>query len=72
MNKKPTVAERCERAFSMGQLEGRAVALSQAKEEFNCSKAAAQRDLMKGAAELAQANAKLTYAMSQMVEKKGW
>lgn len=61
-----------ENAFRHGQLEGRAILRSEIKAEFDSSKAAAQRDILKAAAELAQANAKLTYAMSRMIAEKGW
>lgn len=62
------VEEARKNSFRHGQIEGRAVALS----EFNNSKAHAQVQILAAAAELAQANAKLTYAMSRMVAEKGW
>ena len=54
--------------FSLGRARGKA----EKEAEFNNSKASAQRDILKASAELAQANAKLTYAMSRMIAEKGW
>lgn len=61
-----------EEAFHKGKTVGYMKGNDAASAEFNSSKAAAQRDILKAAAELAQANAKLTYAMSRMVTEKGW
>jgi hypothetical protein len=72
LNKRPTIKQKLEVAYKDGLEDGKRDASYAAREEFNCSKAAAQRDILKAAAELGQANAKLTYAMSQMIEKKGW
>lgn len=69
---RPTIKERLEVAYKDGLSDGRRDATYAAQEEFNSSKAAAQRDILKAAAELAQANAKLTYAMSRMIAEKGW
>lgn len=48
---------------AIGQEEGK----REAAKEFNESKVHAQKEIMRAAAELAQANAKLTYAMSRMI-----
>lgn len=72
MNKRPTLKQKLEVAYKDGLEDGMKMTSAMAKEEFNCSKAAAQRDILKAAAELAQANAKLTYAMSRMITEKGW
>lgn len=63
-----TLAEKLGNAKRQGIIEGKTLA----QQNFDCSKAAAQRDILKAAAELAQANAKLTYAMSRMIAEKGW
>lgn len=70
--KRPTLKERLEVAYVDGLADGKKAAILDLREEFNSSKAAAQRDILKAAAELAQANAKLTYAMSRMIAEKGW
>ena len=63
-----TIQQKIDAAFYQGEQKGKQEAI----QEFNSSKAAAQRDILKAASELAQANAKLTYAMSRMIAEKGW
>ena len=58
---RPTLKERLEVAYKDGLEDG-----------MNLAGAAAQRDILNAAAELAQANAKLTYAISRMIAEKGW
>ena len=59
-------------AYSTGKGLGIHLGKQQAEQDFNTPKAAAQRDILKAAAELAQANAKLTYSLSRMITEKGW
>jgi len=67
-----TIKERLEVAYKDGVEEGMKLARHQAQVEFGSSKAAAHRDILNAAAELTQANVKLTYAMSRIVAEKGW
>lgn len=69
---KKQLEEAKDEQFDSGLYQGRLLGRQEAFSEFNNSKAAAQRNIMNAAAELAQANAKLTYAMSRMIAEKGW
>lgn len=67
-----TLKERLQVAYKDGYEDGLKANRCEAREEFGSSKAAAYRDILNAAAELTQANAKLTYAMSRIVAEKGW
>lgn len=69
---KKQLQEERHKGFVDGKFLGFNEGKEAASEGFCNSKAAAQRDILKAAAELGQANAKLTYAMSRMIAEKGW
>jgi len=69
---KKQLEEAREAAYKFGHYRGVEQGKEEAKKEFSDTKAHAQTAILAAAAELAQANAKLTYAMSRMVAEKGW
>lgn len=71
--KRPTVAERIQVARDQSYQNGRYFGNEEAKKELALLQANEKTNLIRAAGELAQANAKLTYAMSRMLTgKEGW
>lgn len=70
--KKPTVAERINLASAIARNKGVEEGFKIAQTQLTTEQSMARSGILKAAAELAQANAKLTYAMSRMVAGEGW
>jgi hypothetical protein len=70
--KKSTVAERINLASAIARNKGMEEGFEICKKQSTQEQVLARSGILKAAAELAQANAKLTYAMSRMIAEKGW
>lgn len=69
---KKQLQEACKESYEVGKYNGIVEGNKKAKEEFSSQKAEALNKILHSASELAQANAKLTYALSRIVNEKGW
>lgn len=66
---KKQLEEAREEAFRHGQIDGRAVALSEAKINLQELRKAGLVEICNAVSQLAMANAKLTYAISRVTDK---
>lgn len=66
------IKERLEQAEAIGRNRGITEGFELSQRQITTEHQIARSGIMKAAAELAQANAKLTYAMSRMIAEKGW
>lgn len=67
-----TIQERLDLAFEVGKKAGSTEERMRIAKELKEEKILADSGILRAASELAQANAKLTYAMSRMISKEGW